>query len=60
MHKHNQKGFTQHLVSEIIRRWRMRAKHSELSAGFIPMIIMIILLIIVFFWFVYRRVAGSG
>jgi len=40
--------------------FKIRVMHKHNQNGFIPMIIMIILLIIVFFWFVYRRVAGSG
>lgn len=30
----DQSGFTQHLVFEIIRRWRISVEHSKLNAGF--------------------------
>ncbi len=40
------RGFTQHLVSEIIRRRRIYAKHSELSAGFTALEGLLILVIV--------------
>lgn len=56
----NQSGFTQHLASEIIRRKRIYSKNAELSAGFIPMLIMIVIVLAIFIWLVYSRVSHSG
>jgi len=59
MHK-NQNGFTQHLVSEIIRHRQIYAKHSELSAGFIPMIVALLIVIAAIIWFVFIRVNNAS
>ncbi|PJE64960.1 hypothetical protein COU91_04230 [Candidatus Saccharibacteria bacterium CG10_big_fil_rev_8_21_14_0_10_47_8] len=61
--KDNQAGFTQHLGPRLFRQCRNfyspKESDSELSAGFIPMIIIFLLLISAAIWLVYTRIISA-
>lgn len=52
-------GFIQELILEMAAHWRMYPRSSDLSGGFIPMLLMLLALIVAIIVLVYMRVAKA-